>query len=1065
MIFIYLLFYINIYNEYIEKSYSDFNNNKLKNLLILDYLYDYHSDFSKFEQILNSTDEKPEPIMSYIQLKHALNKGDFANIKKIKEKLGFLNKLYISYSKHCEIPNKFYEIDYKSDSDGILDLNDYFYIEKKGCFFVKGIYTKKYLYAGIFDEFETSDKKSFKDYSVYNPAIIETKNKNFLIKINYSGKNLISFRQSDKKEKVEFTNDDFTNYLLSNFYNTTKPKIKPENDYPFLSNLFYLNSLESFEEKYDFINSVKDEILKKYLYFKYYKNVKNDFKQKEIINELFDNFKDIFLIIPEYLNNSENIVEKTIILNDIYKNFNKNKGILREYSTFFIKNELENEVLNKLEFDFLNNSSHIYNLVNYYYKKGIENFIEKFNFLYNIHYHNTFLLSEYFKFIKFYNNYFDEKYITEFVKQNPIVYSLVGIIYLSKKEYSKAIDVFKNVLSKKNDFKDISDLLSVLQPKKEINIDEIIKYKDNIKDFNKNKTQILMKEKNIILNSQFDYEINFKEIIYFKDTNIKHYDIDYIELEERPEVEDVFLIHSDNSVEILDNYDILSISGDNNVYTDYKIKRYYFDGKIADGDVFYINYTLKSSELRKYFDNNFSYFEDISSEFIINEYSVNITYPSDKYLKVFTSGDSISKKEKENKKNKTKEIKLTITDTEELNFEKYMPPLTDITPYFIITSYKSWFEVTKWFDSIMLKNYSLNEKNKEFFLNSVKQQNLNNKKDILKYLYNYVIQNIRYIGIELGTHSYKPYSPDIVIENNYGDCKDKSILFINILKLFDIEAELILLRTQNLGFIKEISSIPSYLYFNHAIVYVKEFDLYIDLSDKNIPFGELHFNSIKGTALHISHQKLTTIDLKVTNSTETTFTIKKSNESDLNISINQERKGVYAYYFRNGSIEKEGINFFDKLLHKYYKAIIDIKSFKLNNLKDLNKNTGFFINFDIKNILNDNSVELPLFYQEDFLTPLFANENIRMHNIKIPYSYTDKKIFVFENVKQIKNFGNFKIENDYFDFELKKENNKITYTFTMKENYISSEEYIQFKHEFKNLDEILEQKYNIIFEE
>ena len=72
---------------------------------------------------------------------------------------------------------------------------------------------------------------------------------------------------------------------------------------------------------------------------------------------------------------------------------------------------------------------------------------------------------------------------------------------------------------------------------------------------------------------------------------------------------------------------------------------------------------------------------------------------------------------------------------------------------------------------------------------------------------------------------------------------------------------------------------------------------------------------------------------------------------------------------------------------------------------------------------------------------------------------------LFENVKQIKNFGNFKIENDYFDFELKKENNKITYTFTMKENYISSEEYIQFKHEFKNLDEILEQKYNIIFEE
>jgi hypothetical protein len=54
-------------------------------------------------------------------------------------------------------------------------------------------------------------------------------------------------------------------------------------------------------------------------------------------------------------------------------------------------------------------------------------------------------------------------------------------------------------------------------------------------------------------------------------------------------------------------------------------------------------------------------------------------------------------------------------------------------------------------------------------------------------LVNYVQDDIRYMGIESGIGSIKPFSPEQVVKQRFGDCKDKSLLLVWLLKDIGIE--------------------------------------------------------------------------------------------------------------------------------------------------------------------------------------------------------------------------------------------------------------------------------------
>ncbi len=77
---------------------------------------------------------------------------------------------------------------------------------------------------------------------------------------------------------------------------------------------------------------------------------------------------------------------------------------------------------------------------------------------------------------------------------------------------------------------------------------------------------------------------------------------------------------------------------------------------------------------------------------------------------------------------------------------------------------------------------------------------------------------VRYTGVEFGERSVVPWTPAVTLSRRFGDCKDKALLLIAMLRAVGFEADLALVRS---GFDEDIRpALPGLEPFNHAIVRV-----------------------------------------------------------------------------------------------------------------------------------------------------------------------------------------------------------------------------------------------------
>ncbi|MCU0253807.1 MAG: DUF3857 domain-containing protein, partial [Acidobacteria bacterium] len=93
-------------------------------------------------------------------------------------------------------------------------------------------------------------------------------------------------------------------------------------------------------------------------------------------------------------------------------------------------------------------------------------------------------------------------------------------------------------------------------------------------------------------------------------------------------------------------------------------------------------------------------------------------------------------------------------------------------------------------------------------------------------IYAWVIDNTRYVALEFGIHALKPYDVPSVFRRRFGDCKDKATLMVAMLREVGIPAQVVVIRTADLGI--PDTTVPTFAHFNHAIVYVPEADLLLD---------------------------------------------------------------------------------------------------------------------------------------------------------------------------------------------------------------------------------------------
>jgi transglutaminase-like putative cysteine protease len=102
-------------------------------------------------------------------------------------------------------------------------------------------------------------------------------------------------------------------------------------------------------------------------------------------------------------------------------------------------------------------------------------------------------------------------------------------------------------------------------------------------------------------------------------------------------------------------------------------------------------------------------------------------------------------------------------------------------------------------------------------------------------VYNYV-SGLRYVAVPLGVNSFRPHAAANVLENQFGDCKDKANLFNALLHAVNIDARLVLVPR----FSQAHNEIPG-LSFNHAIsrVTLGQDTFWADTTDEVCRFGML----------------------------------------------------------------------------------------------------------------------------------------------------------------------------------------------------------------------------------
>ncbi len=171
--------------------------------------------------------------------------------------------------------------------------------------------------------------------------------------------------------------------------------------------------------------------------------------------------------------------------------------------------------------------------------------------------------------------------------------------------------------------------------------------------------------------------------------------------------------------------------------------------------------------------------------------------------------------------------RLSRADIPGLRTEADMPALTEVADYLHVSTYATWDEVGRWYWGLvepqLLVDDAIVAGVNEALAALPKDAS---ERDKVAALYRHVIRSTRYVGLEFGIHGYKPYRTTDIYNRRFGDCKDKASLLKVMLAQIGVDSHLVLVRTRDLGTIGDAPA--SLSVFNHAIVYVPKYDLYMD---------------------------------------------------------------------------------------------------------------------------------------------------------------------------------------------------------------------------------------------
>ncbi|MCA9555388.1 MAG: DUF3857 domain-containing protein, partial [Myxococcales bacterium] len=255
------------------------------------------------------------------------------------------------------------------------------------------------------------------------------------------------------------------------------------------------------------------------------------------------------------------------------------------------------------------------------------------------------------------------------------------------------------------------------------------------------------------------------------------------------------------------------------MYVDQRMKIIVFDD-LAEGDVIHIRYRVDSIG-----DNIFGgFFGDVTA--------VQGNLPKASFMYRVITPDRLPLYSAEVRMPPPKEedvdgghaLTWEVTDVPGLEIEPLGPPYPEIGRLVSVSTYKDWGELGAWYGRLFSEQMELDDAARAAGKKAIAGAKTDAEK--VRRLYEYVVKNTRYVGIELGIHGWKPFSAAEVNRRRYGDCKDKATLLSALLRDNGVDATITLVRTADRGQLPPDHA--TMWAFNHAITYVPGLDRFLD---------------------------------------------------------------------------------------------------------------------------------------------------------------------------------------------------------------------------------------------
>jgi tetratricopeptide (TPR) repeat protein/transglutaminase-like putative cysteine protease len=178
------------------------------------------------------------------------------------------------------------------------------------------------------------------------------------------------------------------------------------------------------------------------------------------------------------------------------------------------------------------------------------------------------------------------------------------------------------------------------------------------------------------------------------------------------------------------------------------------------------------------------------------------------------------------------------------------PPAREI----MLSTLQSWAEVGHWYSSL--------ERDRRQVTPQIRAEaeaiTRGKASDLEKAqaLYEWVSRNIRYVSLSFGVGRYQPHKASEVLENRYGDCKDKATLLETFYQAIGLQADTVLINSR-----RELEpEVPSPLQFDHAItqLVLNGKLVWLDSTGSITPYGYL-LPQLRGKEALVVHSNGTPI--------------------------------------------------------------------------------------------------------------------------------------------------------------------------------------------------------------